>query len=293
MFPLAIYIPYSVMSYYSLYFLTMAILGMKPLVLPLSSLCGLFTVFGTMLLFRIADEFKDAATDKVLFPGRPLARGAVKFSDIKILGIIIFVLMLALNALFITLWIPFVIILLYGFLTFKWFFMENRIRNSLLLAVITHQPLTLIVNIYIVFTVFHVIGYTVFSFPVICALFIFFLPVVAWETSRKIRPLGEETDYVTYSKLFGPVKASLLPLISMLVAFIMILFISYTLHFLPVIFILLISLALIYMFFYLRFMFNPVKKNLMLKSVTEYTSILMFIIILTALIIDKGIHLAW
>ena len=293
MFPLAIYIPYSVMSYYSLYFMTMAILGMKPLVLTVSSLCGLFTVFGTMLLFRIADEFKDAATDKLLFPHRPLARGVVKFSDIRILGIIIFIIMLTLNAFFISLWIPFAAILLYGLLTFKWFFMEKHIRNSLLLAVITHQPLTLIVNIYIVFTVFLVTGHTVFSFPVICALFIFFLPVLAWETSRKIRPLGEETDYVTYSKLFGPVKAALIPLISMLLAFILILFIAYKLNFLPVFFILLISLALIYMFFYLRFMFNPVKKNLMLKSVSEYTSILMFIIILAALVIDKGFRLAW
>jgi len=82
-------------------------------------------------------------------------------------------------------------------------------------------------------------------------------------------------------------------LISMLLAFILILFIAYKLNFLPVFFILLISLALIYMFFYLRFMFNPVKKNLMLKSVSEYTSILMFIIILAALVIDKGFRLAW
>jgi 4-hydroxybenzoate polyprenyltransferase len=271
----------------------MEVLGMKPLVLPLSSLCGLFTVFGTMLLFRIADEFKDAATDKILFPDRPLPSGAVRFNDIRILGIIIFILMFVMNVIFISFWIPFAIIVLYGFLTFKWFFMEKHIRNSLLLAVITHQPLTLIVNIYAVCTVFHVTGHTVFSFPVICTILIFFLPVLAWETSRKIKPRGEETDYVTYSKLFGPVKAALLPLLSMMCAIVLLCLISLNLDFSIVFYLLLTCTAIIFLFFYLRFMINPVKKNLTLKSITEYVSIALFILILSELFINKGVHIAW
>jgi 4-hydroxybenzoate polyprenyltransferase len=271
----------------------MAVLGMEKLVLPLSSLCGLFTVFGTMLLFRIMDEFKDAATDKILFPNRPLPRGAVRFNDIRILGIIVFILMLVVNVIFISLWIPFAIIVLFGFLTFKWFFMEKYIRNNLILAVVTHQPLTLIVNIYAVCTVFHVTGHTVFTPPVIGTILIFFLPVLAWETSRKIKPRGEETEYVTYSKLFGPVKASLFPLFCLLTSIILLCVISLGLNFSVIFYSGLLLIALVVVFFYLRFMINPVKKNQKLKSITEYASLALFILILSELIINKGVHIAW
>jgi 4-hydroxybenzoate polyprenyltransferase len=271
----------------------MEVLGVKTLVLPLSSLAGVFTVFGTMLLFRIADEFKDAATDKILFPNRPLPRGAVRFNDIRILGIFIFILMLVVNVIFISLWIPFAIIVLYGFLTYKWFFMEKYIRNSLVLAVITHQPLTLIVNIYAVCTVFHVTGNAVFSYLVICTILIFFLPVLAWETSRKIMPRGEETDYVTYSKLFGPVKASLFPLFCILTSIILLCFISQGLNFSVIFYLGLLLITTVVLFFYLRFIISPVKKNQKLKNITEYASLALFILILSELIINKGVHIAW
>lgn len=293
MFPLYIYVPYSILSYYSLYFLTMVVLGMEKPVLPLSSLCGLFTVFGTMLLFRILDEFKDAATDKVLFPSRPLPRGVVRFNDIRILGIIIFILMLVVNVIFISLWIPFAIIVLYGFLTYKWFFMGKYIRNNLILAVITHQPLTLIVNIYAVCTVFHVTGHTAFTLPVIGTILIFFLPVLAWETSRKIKPRGEETDYVTYSKLFGPVKAALFPLLCQLTSIILLCVISQGLNFSVIFYLGIILITVLVVFFYLRFIISPVKKNQNLKSITEYVSLALFILILSELIINKGVHIAW
>ena len=46
---------------------------------------GAYTVFAFLLWLRIADDLKDFDVDKILFPDRPLARGAVFKKDVIIL----------------------------------------------------------------------------------------------------------------------------------------------------------------------------------------------------------------
>lgn len=280
MFPLQVYVPYTLVSFFGLYFISQVSQGADTLIIARSSLIGVFTVFGVMLLMRIFDEFKDIETDKRLFPGRPCARGAVKYSDIRFLGWVFFIVMLLLNIFMTDTILFFIAMMIFAFLTFKWFFKKELISNSLVLALITHQPLTLFVNAYIVATAFHLTGSGSFNGTVIAGILAFFFPITAWETSRKIRAAGKETDYTTYSKLFGPVRASLLPFTSILITTALSAYIGFSLQFSLWFFIVITILFVQFAYFYLRFMIFPTEANLKVRPVAEYTGTLLFVVLI-------------
>ena len=95
------------------------------------------------------------------------------------------------------------ILYFYGFLMSKWFFARSKIQPSLILAVITHNPVQMIVNMYIIS--FTCIKYAIpgISIYTILALFTLYFPALIWEVSRKIKAPKDENDYTTYSKIFG------------------------------------------------------------------------------------------
>lgn len=84
-----------------------------------------------------------------------------------------------------------------------WFFQKHKIAKSLPLALVTHNPVQMIMNIYILS--FTIIKYDipVFDLTNILAIFTLYFPALIWEVTRKIRAPKDETEYVTYSKLFG------------------------------------------------------------------------------------------
>ena len=133
---------------------------------------GAFTCFAFLLWLRVADDLKDFETDKKLFPDRPLPSGRVLKKDIIISCSIVQAIAIGLNIAFMRENLIFLAILyFYGFLMSKWFFKKKKIQPSLPLALITHNPL--------------------------------YFPALIWEVSRKIRAPKDETEYTTYSKLFG------------------------------------------------------------------------------------------
>lgn len=89
-----------------------------------------------------------------------------------------------------------------------WFFQKHKIQNSLPKALLTHNPVQLIMNIYVIS--FTVIKYDITAFDLtnVLAAFTLYFPALIWEVSRKIRAPKDETEYVTYSKLFGYKKAT-------------------------------------------------------------------------------------
>lgn len=287
MFPLGIYLPYVTVLYFSMFFLVQAISFSSYLRITRIGILGWLTSFLVLLLLRILDEFKDAETDKKLFPKRPLPRGDVKYRDIKILGTVVVVIMVGLNLLAPEVFIAFGMLLLYIWLTYKWFFLRKVISNNLILTLITHQPLALFLNFYIVATAFAVVGVEQINTPVFIAVLAFLFPVTAWETSRKIRVPEQETEYVTYSKLFGCRKASLLPLLSLIASTLLFIYLGYYLQF-SILFFVSIILVMVYVLVtYVRFLIHPVAKNLKLKPVTEITGILFSVIVMTQLIIKN------
>lgn len=95
----------------------------------------------------------------------------------------------------------------YGALMSVWFFQKNKIQKSLPLALITHNPVQMVINIYIISFTCIKYGLPAFSLTTVLAAFTLYFPLLLWEISRKIKAPSQETEYVTYSKLFGCKRA--------------------------------------------------------------------------------------
>lgn len=167
-----------------------------------------FTVFSFLLWLRIADDFKDYELDCRLFRERPLPSGRVTKKDLKVFISIVIALTLLLNFLFMNNFLFCVFLYTYGSLMAVWFFQKHKIQKSLPLALVTHNPVQMIMNIYIIS--FTVIKYQITAFDLtnVLAAFTLYFPALIWEVARKIRAPKDETEYVTYSKLFGYKKAA-------------------------------------------------------------------------------------
>lgn len=178
---------------------------------------GAFTVFAFLMWLRIADDLKDYETDKKLFPERPLPSGRVKIKDVMIICTIVQAIAVALNVIFMNNLLFFGILYFYGYLMSKWFFQRSKIQPSLPLALVTHNPVQAIVNLYIIS--FTVIKYNLqpISLVNVMALFTLYFPALIWEVSRKIRAPKDENAYTTYSKLFGYKRATRFVLIVTLI----------------------------------------------------------------------------
>lgn len=174
-------------------------------------ICG-FTVFSFLCWLRIADDFKDYELDCRLFSYRPLPSGRVTKKDLGIFITCLIIFTLLINLLFMPNFIFCVILYTYGSLMAVWFFQKYKIQKSLVKALVTHNPVQLILNMYIIS--FVLIKYkgviSVKPLYIGCALFTLYFPAFIWELSRKLRAPKDETEYVTYSKLFGYKKPTTL-----------------------------------------------------------------------------------
>jgi hypothetical protein len=180
-----------------------------------AGLCGALTVVLWNLQLRCFDEIKDYSTDLQHFPDRPLVTGALLHSDLRNLLVWIQGALLALQ-------IPFFLegnrfalgifafTQLYSLASFKWFFFESRIRPNLVLALITHHPLVFFFQAYLLSSFSGSDSF--FEAPTLPWVIAYLVGVsligTAWELARKIRGTKEETQYRTYSKIWGVPRAS-------------------------------------------------------------------------------------
>ena len=169
---------------------------------------GAYTVFAFLFWLRVADDLKDYETDLRLFPDRPLPSGRVYKKDIVIICVIMELIAVVLNLIFMNNILFFCILYAYGYLMSKWFFKKKVIQPSLPLALVTHNPVQMFVNVYIIS--FTVIKYDLepVSLITIMTLWTLYFPALIWEVSRKIKAPKDENDYTTYSKLFGYKKST-------------------------------------------------------------------------------------
>lgn len=168
-----------------------------------------FTVFSFLCWLRIADDFKDYELDCRLFAHRPLPSGKVHKKDLKIFVSCLIAVTITLNFIFMSHihFIFCIILYTYGSLMAVWFFQKHKIQKSLPLALVTHNPVQMIMNIYIISFVIIKYNLEIFTLHNILAVFTLYFPALIWEVSRKIRAPKDETEYVTYSKLFGYKKS--------------------------------------------------------------------------------------
>lgn len=159
-----------------------------------------------ILLIRIMDEFKDYQDDLTNYPDRPLPSGRVLKSDLMVLGAVGVGIGTLTSMVTKESFLWYMISLAFSYLMLKWFFIENKMRKSLPLALVSHHP---IVFIYLVY-----IGETFRALNGIEGLSMYWIIVpiglasTNWEFSRKLRSPEEETEYTTYSKIWGPRTAA-------------------------------------------------------------------------------------
>ena len=248
---------------------------------------GAFTVFAFLMWLRVADDLKDYETDKKLFPERPLPSGRVKIKDVMVACTIVQAIAVALNLIFMNNRIFFVILYIYGYLMSKWFFQRSKIQPSLPLALVTHNPVQAIVNLYIIsFTVIKY-GIQPVSFINIMALFTLYFPALIWEISRKIRAPKDENAYTTYSKLFGYKKATKFVMFVTLIDIVTNFILVWNLNKISIIILAVLASWMTWTF--IRFIKDP-KKFTLVTKVEHYTFLqeaTMLLTIITFLIIGK------
>ncbi len=198
----------SAVLFFEVYFLVILIAGVSGFNIGSEEITGAATVFVFLLSLRIADDFKDYKTDMELFPERPLPSGRVKKSDLLALLITANVISVSLNIIFMNNLIYYAVLMVYGVLMSVWFFARSKIQKNLPLALVTHNPVQIIVNIYIISFACIKYGLPVFSFDTVLIAFTLYWPGLLWEISRKTRAPEDETKYTTYSKLFGVKKVT-------------------------------------------------------------------------------------
>ena len=196
-----------------IYFIVLLNSGVTQFQIGWQEIIGGFTVFSFLLWLRIADDFKDYELDCRLFSHRPLPSGRVKKKDLAIFVSLLIAVTVALNVIFMNNFWFFLFLYVYGTLMSLWFFHKKKIQKSLPLALVTHNPVQMIMNVYIISFTCIKYGLNAFTLTNFLAAWTLYFPALIWEVSRKIRAPKDETEYVTYSKLFGYKKSTMFVLI--------------------------------------------------------------------------------
>lgn len=207
MYPLIPRLFVGLIMFFEIYFIILLNSSVTKFDIGIQEFIGSFTVFAFFLMLRIADDFKDYELDCKLFKERPLPSGRVKKKDLALCLTVTVTITAALNILFMNNIIFFAALFLYGALMSVWFFQKNKIQKSLPLALITHNPVQMVINIYIISFTCIKYGLPAFSLTTVLSAFTLYFPLLLWEISRKIKAPSQETEYVTYSKLFGYKRA--------------------------------------------------------------------------------------
>jgi len=221
MFPLPTMVVTAVCYFFAIWFALQALSGLAPVRATGSSVRGVASVLLFLLLMRLYDELKDVATDMALgragdplYRDRVLVTGAVKIDDVRWLRWIVTVLLVALNLRVHLTWASIAFWVTFGvmWLSFNWFFWP-KVSQHLLLAFATHNPIALLLAAYVVALFVDRFGAARLTGAVAALLVGLWLPLAAWETSRKIRAPEDETAYQTYSRVLGWRTAAFLPAI--------------------------------------------------------------------------------
>jgi 4-hydroxybenzoate polyprenyltransferase len=195
--------------FFEVYFLVILTAGVEAVSIGYQEVIGSVTIFTFLMALRIADEFKDREVDLKLFPSRPYPSGRVKTKDLVVLLSFISVVTIALNLLFMNNRIYFLVLALYGLAMSVWFFSKQKIQKSLPLALLTHNPIQLVINLYMISFACIKYDLPILSFNNLLILFTLYFPGLIWELSRKTWAPKDETEYTTYSKLFGHRKVTI------------------------------------------------------------------------------------
>ncbi len=300
MFPPHILVLAGLAKFFAVYLSLQALHGDGPVFVNWAGISGAACLILFLLLLRVYDELKDVEADIRLgtagdprYKDRPIVTGAVKIEDIVAfrwtITIALVLLHIAAEPLVIATFLAVFFIL---WLSFKWFFCP-AIKENLLLALVTHNPLTVVLLLY-VFAVFFTQfpGVTLDVTSIILLIVGIWMPLAAWELSRKQRIPEDETDYQTYTKILGVKIAPLIPAAFILIAVVCLASVSARCGLSLIYPLILIAAAAIAIGGYLRFLFFPTSKNSKLQPVTELFILVTDIGLLLAIALERGVRWA-
>ncbi len=234
-----------------------------------------------LLFLRVSDELKDQVSDKINFPNRPLPSGRVLAQDLRYLWWFIIFYLLIINMFLPEAWLWFAIIMLYGLLMYKYFFLAKYISKNILLALLSHNPVFFLLNIYVSAYLCAQFNIGIFSTENLLIVSLFYFPGLLWEVSRKIKIPGKENQYQTYSKKLGYKKT--LAFVAIIISLLNLVFLALN-SFLQIhlIALVLIQLSYIALLGFLIFvMFKPLKLVMRLLKLTEsYIALLLGLTVL-------------
>lgn len=228
---------------------------------------GAVTIPLFLLLLRIMDELKDRETDPFHFPDRPVSRGDVHFSDLKIFIGFIIVVLFMLNLFITHATLIFLLVFGYACLMYKYFFLKERISKNILMALLTHSPISYLLFLYVLFIFKNNMATSIPIGRVLLLGTVFLCSSMSWEVARKIRRPENETAYQTYSKVLGFLPSLLLPIV-LSVATIVVMTCLYPDMVLGIIFFYMIAVYLFMAMTYLSF-YNKQPVLFGLKTTTE------------------------
>lgn len=181
---------------------------------------GIFTTITLFLLVRIFDEFKDRTEDAKYRPELPVPRGLVSLRELAILGAAVFILQLLVNLVFFPGMLGlFFLAIGYLLLMGKEFFIGEWLKKHQFWYVVSHMLIIPLIDMYA-----SGLDWLQENAAAPKGLLFFFAVSffngIVLEIGRKIRTPEKEADGVlTYSSLHGPVKASWLWILMLLVTF--------------------------------------------------------------------------
>ncbi len=173
---------------------------------------GIWGVFNLFLLLRLMDELKDRDIDPKIFPERPLPSGRVLERDVRQTLTAALIAYLLVHYWLGSAWYTGLVVIGYLSLMYFFFFAPEAHRRSLLLSLMTHGPIIPLMLLNAMAVAVGDRGATLLeleaaTFGYILVLWPLFL---GWELSRKVRRPADETEYMTYSKVFGFRRAALI-----------------------------------------------------------------------------------
>jgi len=300
MFPPHFMVLSGVAKFYAVYFSLQALAGDDSVHITRSSMVGALSIVLFSLLMRIYDEMKDAEADIRLgragdprYKDRPIVTGAVTLEDLVVLRWLTTGLLIIINVL-LGGWslIGFVVLFLVTWLSFKWFFWP-LISRHLLLAFLTHNPISLFFGGYIVAVYAGDYGINSVDVWALALMLVFWAPLGAWETSRKIRAPGDETDYQTYSKVFGWKLAPFVPIAFIILATTSAILLSNQMG-LSWIFPAVVSVAsLVPVYRCIAFRVSPSQETANIQPFVELYAVVMDLGLLAAVLVSRGLDPGW
>lgn len=252
MFPPYICIPFGTIIFFSIYYLSEAVLGISGLSLNIELIRGAITLPLIFMIWRFMDDINDYDIDKKTKKNRPTAKGIVKLKDIKIALVFFTVLLFVVNIFQSRIvFISFVILMIYLFIMYKYFFNSN-VANSIPLALFG-----LIIILYVLSYSFNKYGNEVLSCKAGFIIVLFYLPFITWEIARKIKSSKNLRSLKGFNKIVGYKMGPILVIICLTIKSLILIYFIITLN-LNIAFLLIYLLFTGYVYFRLiSFMIKP------------------------------------